>query len=199
MIGELTLDGRVRCVPGVLPMTMAAAARGIETVYVPEPQAAEAAMVPGMRVFGVRSLAQVMALLRGEDEVPEAPEVEPMSGSPLLSWRGEERLEDLDMADLVGMADARYAVEVAAAGGHHLMLTGPEGVGKDHARRAHPGPAARSERRRVAGAHGRALAVRHLARGILPPDPAAVPCPTPLGLAHRQSSAAAPVACVPGR
>jgi magnesium chelatase family protein len=129
MIGELTLDGRVRCVPGVLPMTMAAAARGIDTVYVPEPQVAEAAMVPGMAVFGVRSLGQAMALLRGE-EVPVAPEVDPLSGAPLLSWRGEERLEDLDMADLVGMADARYAVEVAAAGGHHLMLTGPKGSGK---------------------------------------------------------------------
>ena len=65
MIGELTLDGRLRCVPGVLPMTMAAAARGIDTVYVPEPQAAEAAMVPGVRVFGIRSLGQVMALLNG--------------------------------------------------------------------------------------------------------------------------------------
>ena len=130
MIGELTLDGRVRCVPGVLPMTMAAAARGITTVYVPEPQTAEAAMVPGMEVFGIRSLAQVVALLKGDDEIPEAPEVEPMTGSPLLSWRGEERLEDLDMADVVEMADARYAIEVAAAGGHHLMLTGPKGSGK---------------------------------------------------------------------
>ena len=129
MIGELTLDGRVRCVPGVLPMTMAAAARGITTVYVPEPQADEAAMVPGMSVFGIRSLGQVIALLRG-GEVPEAAEVEPMSGSPLLSWRGEERLDDLDMADVVGMPDARYALEVAAAGGHHLMLTGPKGSGK---------------------------------------------------------------------
>ena len=130
MIGELTLDGRIRCVPGVLPMTMAAAARGIETVYVPEPQTAEASMVPGMRVFGIRSLAQVVALLRGDDEVPEAPEVEGLSGAPLLSWRGEERLEDLDMSDVIGMQDARYSVEVAAAGGHHLMLTGPKGSGK---------------------------------------------------------------------
>jgi magnesium chelatase family protein len=130
MIGELTLDGRVRCVPGVLPMTMAAAARGIDTVYVPEPQTAEAAMVPGMRVFGIRSLAQVVALLKGDEAIPEAPEVEPMTGAPLLSWRGEERLEDLDMADVVGVPDARYAVEVAAAGGHHLMLTGPKGSGK---------------------------------------------------------------------
>ena len=129
MIGELTLDGRLRCVPGVLPMTMAAAARGVDTVLVPEPQAGEATMVPGMRVFGIRSLAQAVALL-GDREVPDAPAVEPMSGTPLLSWRGEERLEDLDLADVLGMADARYAVEVAAAGGHHLMLTGPKGAGK---------------------------------------------------------------------
>ena len=53
-----------------------------------------------------------------------------MSGSALLSWRGEERLEDLDMADVIGMADTRYSIEVAAAGGHHLMLTGPKGSGK---------------------------------------------------------------------
>ena len=130
MIGELTLDGRLRCVPGVLPMTMAAAARGLTTVYVPEPQISEASMVPGVRVFGIRSLAQVIALLRGDPEIPAAREVDPPSGSPLLTWRGEERLEDLDLADVMGMADARYAIEVAAAGGHHLMLTGPKGSGK---------------------------------------------------------------------
>ena len=129
MLGELTLDGRLRCVPGVLPMTMAAAARGLSVVYVPEPQADEAAMVPGVSVFGIRSLAQLMALLMGQ-EVPHAPPVQPMTGAPLLSWRGAERLEELDMADVIGIPDTRYAVEVAAAGGHHLMLTGPKGSGK---------------------------------------------------------------------
>ena len=128
-IGELTLDGRLRPVPGVLPMTIAAAARGIDTVFVPEPQAREAAMVPGMTVFGMRSLAQVVAELTGEP-VPSAPPVEAMSGSPLLSWRGESRIDEVDLAEVQGMADARYAVEVAAAGGHHLMLTGPKGAGK---------------------------------------------------------------------
>jgi magnesium chelatase family protein len=53
-----------------------------------------------------------------------------MSGARLLSWRGENRLEETDMADLIGMADARFAVEVAAAGGHHLLLSGPKGAGK---------------------------------------------------------------------
>ena len=131
MLGELTLDGRLRCVPGVLPMTMAAAARGLSTVYVPEPQADEAALVPGISVFGVRSLGQLVALLRGH-EVPTAPPVEPLTGLPLLSWRGAERLEDLDMSDIIGIPDTRYAVEVAAAGGHHLMLTGPKEIGRAH-------------------------------------------------------------------
>jgi magnesium chelatase family protein len=128
-IGELTLSGELRSVAGVLPMVLAASERGITRVFVPEPQAAEAAMVPGMTVIGMRSLAQVVAELSGE-EVPEAPPVAPLSGSRLLAWRGQDRREDVDLADLVGMADARYAVEVAAAGGHHLMLTGPKGAGK---------------------------------------------------------------------
>ena len=86
-------------------------------------------MVPDVEVLGVRSLGQVVAELTGE-EVPEAPPVAPMSGSRLLSWRGQERLDEVDMVDVLGMADARFAVEVAAAGGHHLLLSGPKGCGK---------------------------------------------------------------------
>ncbi|NYG58142.1 magnesium chelatase family protein [Nocardioides daedukensis] len=129
MLGELTLDGRLRTVPGVLAMTLAASARGFSRVFVPEPQAREAAMVPGMSVFGFRSLAQVIAELRGV-EVPEAPPVDTSTSGNLLTWRGESRLAEVDMSDLVGMADARFALEVAAAGGHHLMLSGPKGAGK---------------------------------------------------------------------
>ena len=128
-VGELTLTGELRAVPGVLPMVLAAAERGITRVFVPEPQAAEAAMVPGMIVLGVRSLAQVVAELRG-DPVPDAAPVAPLSGSRLLTWRGQTRRDEVDLADLAGLADARYAVEVAAAGSHHLMLTGPKGAGK---------------------------------------------------------------------
>ncbi len=128
-VGELSLDGRIRCVPGVLPMTMAAAARGIRRVYVPEPQVQEAALVPEMEVCGLRSLAQLVAVLTGR-EVPEAPPVEPLTGQSLLSWRGEDALAEVDLADVRGMADARYALEVAAAGGHSLMLSGPKGSGK---------------------------------------------------------------------
>jgi magnesium chelatase family protein len=128
-VGELTLDGRLRSVPGVLPMTMAARTRGITCVVVPEPQADEASMVPGMAVIGVRSLRQVVAHLRDE-EIPHAPPVEPLTSASLLSWRGDQRIGELDMVDVLGMADARYALEVAAAGGHHLMLSGPKGAGK---------------------------------------------------------------------
>ena len=130
--------------PGVLPMVMAAAARGIQRVFVPEPQAREAAMVPGMRCSACarspRSSPSCAA-----SEVPEAPPVAPMSGSRLLAWRGQERLDEVDLADLLGLHDARYAVEVAAAGGHHLMLSGPKGCRQDHARRADPGHPARPD------------------------------------------------------
>ena len=80
-IGELTLAGGLRSVPGVLPMVMAACERGYRHVVVPEPQAREASMVPGMEVLGMRSLAQVVAELRDEP-VPDAPPVAPMSRTP---------------------------------------------------------------------------------------------------------------------
>lgn len=129
LLGELQLEGRLRCVPAVLPMTMAAASRGMTRVFVPEPQVPEASLVPGMEVVGFRSLAQVVAQLNGT-EVPEAPPVTTATSGALLSWRGDDRLADVDLSDLLGMADARFALEVAAAGGHHLMLMGPQGAGK---------------------------------------------------------------------
>lgn len=129
VVGELTLSGGLRSVPGVLPMVMAALRRGFTRVIVPEPQAREAAMVPGMSVLGMRSLAQVRAELRGE-VVPTAAPVAPMSGSRLMEWRGSDRLQEHDLADLKGVVDSKFALEVAAAGGHHLMLSGPKGSGK---------------------------------------------------------------------
>jgi magnesium chelatase family protein len=107
-------------------------------VIVPEPQAQEAAMVPGMSVLGMRSLAQVVAELRGE-VVPDAPPVAPMSGSQLIAWRGADRLDEHDLADLEGVPDVKYALEVAAAGGHHLLLSGPKGAGKTSVAERLPG------------------------------------------------------------
>ena len=128
-IGELTLDGRVRAVHGVIPMVMAARSRGVRRVVVPDLHVAEASLVPDVSVEGVRSLAQAVALLMG-DPLPDAPPVEPLGSGSVLTWRGEDRTDELDLADVHGMADARYALEVAAAGGHHLLLSGPKGAGK---------------------------------------------------------------------
>ena len=182
-IGELTLDGNLRAIPGALPMVLAAAERGVRRVFLPEPQAREAAMVPGMEVFGMRSLGQVVAELRGE-EVPEAPPVAPMSGARLLSWRGEERLEETDMSDLLGMEDVRFAVEVAAAGGHHLLLSGPKGSGKTSVAERLPGllpDLTRSESLELTAVHSLA--------GILDPSAGMVVRP-PFSAPHHDASKA---------
>lgn len=129
ILGELTLDGRLRAVQGVLPMVMTAKAHGCERVLLPDVNVAEAALVPGVRVEGVRSLQQAVAFVRGEP-LPDAPPVPPAASGNVLRWRGEGRAEELDLRDVHGMEDARFALEVAAAGGHHLMLSGPKGAGK---------------------------------------------------------------------
>ncbi|SFY49193.1 YifB family Mg chelatase-like AAA ATPase [Streptomyces sp. F-1] len=143
MIGELGLDGRVRPVRGILPAVLAAADAGYEQVVVPECAAAEAALVPGVSVLGVRSLRQLIAVL-AEEPVPEEPD-EPGRPDPLLaglrvpgtgaatgmhSLGAAQHEGEHDLADVVGQTSARTAVEVAAAGGHHLFLEGPPGAGK---------------------------------------------------------------------
>ena len=124
LLGELGLDGRVRSVRGVLPAVLAASEAGVEAVVVPAANAAEAALVPGMRVTGVRSLAQLIALARGE---PVHLEVEHELADAAAVDDDPARL---DLADVLGQADARAMIEVAAAGGHHLLMVGPPGAGK---------------------------------------------------------------------
>ena len=125
-LGELGLDGRARAVPGVLPAVLASSRCGFTRVVVPEANAAEATLLPEMAVIGIRSLRQLLALLRGDlvpDEPPEAP-VDEIASEP-----ARPRLA-LDMADVVGQMTARAAAEVAAAGMHHMMMVGPPGSGK---------------------------------------------------------------------
>ncbi|MCH5674414.1 YifB family Mg chelatase-like AAA ATPase [Streptomyces gilvus] len=144
MIGELGLDGRVRPVRGILPAVLAAADAGYEHVVVPECAAAEASLVPGVSVLGVRSLRQLIAVLADEPVPDEEPE-EPGRPDPLLaglrvpgtgaatgmrSMGAAHQDQGHDLADVVGQISARTAVEVAAAGGHHLFLEGPPGAGK---------------------------------------------------------------------
>lgn len=128
-LGELALDGRLRAVRGVLPATLAAADAGFERIYVPESNVAEARLVPAVDVVGVRSLRQVVAMLRGEDE-PDDPPVPPLNEAGDGGWAGVVPAERLDLTDVVGQDDACLATVIAASGGHHLLLTGPPGVGK---------------------------------------------------------------------
>ncbi|UPZ28710.1 YifB family Mg chelatase-like AAA ATPase [Streptomyces sp. LRE541] len=143
MIGELGLDGRVRPVRGVLPAVLAAAEAGYEQVVVPESAAAEASLVPGVSVLGVRSLRQLIAVLTDEPVPDEDPDEQgrtnPLAGlrmpgtgaaTGMHSMGAAQHDHEHDLADVVGQLSARTAVEVAAAGGHHLFLEGPPGAGK---------------------------------------------------------------------
>jgi magnesium chelatase family protein len=127
-IAELGLDGRLRPVRGVLPAVMAAVQAGYPDVVVAQANAAEAALVPGARVQGYKTLAR-LAFDFGADPQELALDFEPEDEAP-----GEEADSvcgtNPDMCDVSGQGDARRALEVAAAGAHHLLLTGPPGAGK---------------------------------------------------------------------
>lgn len=123
VLGELGLDGTVRRVPGALALVAAVARAGCTTVVVPASDAAEAALVPGVTVRVARDLAELRACLKGEAPWPDPP-------PPPREDEEEPFDEPLDLADVRGLAWARGALEVAAAGGHHLLLSGPPGVGK---------------------------------------------------------------------
>ena len=119
LLGELGLDGRLRGIRGVLPAVLAAARAGRTRVVVPEANAEEAALVPRVDVLPAATLAQVIGHLRGL-----APLTPHRRGAPAVAPAGP------DLGDVVGQASGRRAVEVAAAGGHHLYLAGPPGAGK---------------------------------------------------------------------
>ncbi|GAA1623434.1 YifB family Mg chelatase-like AAA ATPase [Georgenia ruanii] len=125
-LGELALDGRVRPVRGVLPAVAAAVAAGSPDVVVPAGNAAEAALVPGARVRAVHHLAEVVRAYGGAARAPaSAPAATEPPPVPARPDAGEQ-----DLADVLGQDEARFALEVAAAGGHHLLLVGAPGAGK---------------------------------------------------------------------
>lgn len=130
--GELSLSGALRPFSGALPAAIAAARVG-RAVILPEENAADAACARGARVFGARTLAQVVAHLRGEHRLPQQVGSQPESGE------NAPPVPVLDLASVVGQAQGKRALEIAAAGAHALRLVGPPGCGKTLLARCLPG------------------------------------------------------------
>jgi magnesium chelatase family protein len=126
---ELGLDGRCRPVRGVLAMAMAASQAGARGLVVAAANAREAALVEGLRVWGAEDLLRVLQILRNPDQAPAAPAT-PSTPVPHLCP---------DLADVRGASHGRRALEIAAAGGHHLLLVGAAGSGKTMLARRLPG------------------------------------------------------------
>ena len=121
ILGELTLDGRIKSVPGVLPSLRSAALQNISRAILPTENCHEGALVSGVEIFHFAHLRELISWCRGGDYLP-AP-------SPQLSSE-ESKNFALDFSDISGQESAKAAIEIGAVGGHHLAMVGPPGVGK---------------------------------------------------------------------
>jgi len=128
-VGELSLGGRLRAVPGILASALMAKQKGIRTFFVPEENAAEAALVPGLRVFGIRTLSALVKHFSEEQPIEMHPHERPVF---------EETGTPFDFAMIASLDAAKRAMEIAAAGGHNILMSGSPGAGKTLLARALP-------------------------------------------------------------
>ncbi len=192
-LGELAFDGSLRHVTGVLSCVLAAREMGLKTVVVPEMNGSEAALVPGMKILALAKLTDVIACLRGEMQAPviSTPACAP-STFPIV-----------DFSDVRGQAQAKRALEIAASGGHNVLLSGTPGSGKTLLANALRGilpPLTRDESLEVTGIYSVAnllpsstplieerplRTVHHTASGIAIVGGGQHPSPGEISLAHR--------------
>jgi magnesium chelatase family protein len=132
IVGELSLDGRVRAISGALPIALAARAAGFKGLLLPEVNAQEAALVDGLEVHPVETLAHAVAILHRPDQN------QPLEVDRATLWERAPRI-DADFSEVRGQGLAKRALELAAAGGHNIALVGPPGSGKTMLARRLPG------------------------------------------------------------